>query len=104
MRGFRTVAVADGEECLVLIEKNSPDLIIMNITLPVHTGLEMLRQIHENPLLQSVPIIVTSGYVVHSFQQEALQAGGLRFLPKPIDPTELDNAIKRCLPYQGDGH
>lgn len=100
MRGYQSVAVEDAEKVPALTANRIPDLIIMNITLPVDEGLKTLQQIHEYFSPYNVPIIATSGCALPSFQTAALRAGSSAVFIKPIDFNKLDSLLEQTLSHQ----
>ena len=62
--GFEIIEAETGEEALVAASSQRPDLILMDIQLPVLDGYEVTRRIKANPLLQEIPIIVVTSYAL----------------------------------------
>lgn len=84
---------ADGAEALEIVEEKHPDVLVIDINLPILSGLKVIRKIKEkNP---DFPIIVISGYDDFAYCQEALKLQVADYLLKPIDYEELGERIKR---------
>lgn len=82
----------DGETALELIPSVCPDIILMDINLPMLNGLETSRRIKD--MLPHVKIILLTGYREFRYAQEAIRLGVYRYLLKPIDPEELRNTLE----------
>lgn len=81
----------DGETALEMIPEIRPDIVLMDINLPLLNGLETSRRIRE--MLPGVKIILLTGYREFRYAQEAIRIGVFRYLLKPIDPDELRNTL-----------
>jgi CheY-like chemotaxis protein len=95
MEGFQ-VAVLDHEQKDVLssIRKEMPDLLLLDVHLPHHSGLELLRAIRESNDLKDILVVMTSGMAL---QTECLAAGANDFLLKPYMPDDLIGILNRSL-------
>lgn len=97
MTGYRVVEAMNGEEAVKVAKAETPQLILMDLSLPVIDGLAATRLIRKLPALQSTPIIAVSAHDSSDFQAEALQAGCNSYITKPIDFTELEALIGKLL-------
>ena len=87
--GFDLVEAADGRQALDCAERVRPDLIVMDVTMPVMDGLEATRSIRRSPTLAGLPILASSGSTNHETEAKCLEAGADAFLAKPIDLDEF---------------
>jgi DNA-binding response OmpR family regulator len=94
--GFDLFMAQDGKEALVLIENNSPDLIITDIMMPFISGLEVISYIR-NTLKLETPIIVFSAAGQEEMVLKAFNLGANDFMGKPFSPNELMIRVKRLL-------
>ena len=101
MSGFRVVEAMNGEEAVKLARAESPQLILMDLSLPVIDGLAATRLIRKVPALQSTPIIAVSAHDTSDFQAEAVEAGCNSYVTKPIDFNELELLIQQLLTHDG---
>jgi CheY-like chemotaxis protein len=104
MTGYRVVEALNGEEAVKLARKESPNLILMDLSLPVIDGLAATRLIRKLPDLESTPIIAVSAHDTSDFQSEAIEAGCNTYVSKPIDFGELEQLIAKLLksrPHKG---
>ena len=87
----------DGEKALAAVAKQRPDLILMDIQLPVMDGYEATRRIKADPGLRSIPIIAITSYALGEDEKRARAAGCDDFVPKPYSPRELLAKIRQYL-------
>lgn len=100
MTGYRVVEAMNGEEAVKLAEREIPQLILMDLSLPVIDGLAATRLIRKLPQLASTPIIAVSAHDTSDFQSEAIKAGCNSYVTKPIDFSELERLIGQLVKPQ----
>jgi two-component system cell cycle response regulator DivK len=96
--GYELIEAADGEAGVRLAEAERPDLILMDIQLPVLDGYEATRRIKQNPELRAIPIVVVTSYALSGDDVKAMQAGSDAYVAKPFSPRELLATIRKFLP------
>ena len=96
--GYELIEAADGEAGVRLAEAERPDLILMDIQLPVLDGYEATRRIKQNPELRAIPIVVVTSYALSGDDVKAMQAGSDAYVAKPFSPRELLAKIREFLP------
>lgn len=84
---YQLLVARDGAESILVTETNKPDLILMDISLPVMDGYEAARQIHQR--YPTLPIIGISANAMKSDHEKAIAAGCTDYLTKPIDENIL---------------
>src|ERR1051326_1910595 len=72
----------NGEEALAMVAKQHPDLILMDIQLPIMDGYEATRRIKANPITKGIPIIAVTSYALSGDEQKARDAGCDDYVPK----------------------
>ena len=97
MSGYRVVEAENGEQAIERALTERPDLILMDLSLPVLDGLAATRGIRLQPHSQGVPIVAVSAHDTADFHAEALAAGCNEYVTKPIDFDELENLLARLL-------
>jgi len=97
MTGYRVVEAMNGDEAVKLAASELPNVILMDLSLPVIDGLAATRLIRKLPNLQSTPIIAVSAHDTSDFQSEAIHAGCNTYVTKPIDFNELEQLIAQLL-------
>lgn len=85
---------ADGREAIEVVRHVRPDLVVMDIRMPVMDGLEATRQIAADPSLSGVRVLILTTFEVDEYVFEALRAGAGGFMLKDADPAELLRAIR----------
>ncbi len=102
MCGYRVTEATNGREAIEKAERERPDLILMDLSLPVIDGLEATRRIRQHPALQHIPIVAVSAHDTRDFQAEAHAAGCASYVAKPVDFDHLELLLKRLLAADGD--
>jgi signal transduction histidine kinase/ActR/RegA family two-component response regulator len=87
--GFDTLEANNGQSALAQVQAAAPDLILMDVAMPVMDGLEAIRQLRESPATQSLPIIALSANASNADRDQALQAGANGFMTKPFERAIL---------------
>ncbi|MFN7716784.1 MAG: PAS domain S-box protein [Pseudanabaenaceae cyanobacterium] len=94
-KGYQIILASNGLEALEVAEKDSPDIILMDIQMPGMDGLEAIQRIRANPLLQKMPIIALTALAMSGDQDRCLAAGANEYMSKPVKMKELVNVIER---------
>jgi two-component system, cell cycle response regulator DivK len=102
MAGYQVIEATNGEEAVKFAEAESPELILMDLSLPVIDGLAATRLIRKLPCLEVTPIIAVSAHDTSDFQSEAIEAGCNSYITKPIDFNELEDLIAQLLQKRGN--
>jgi len=97
MSGYRVVEAVNGQEAVDIAQREEPDLILMDLSLPLLDGLSATRRIREQVALRKVPIVAVSAHDTADFHAEALAAGCNEYVTKPIDFDQLENLLNRLL-------
>jgi two-component system cell cycle response regulator DivK len=87
--GYELIEAESGEEALMAVETQRPDLILMDIQLPVMDGYEATRRIRSKPELKSIPIIAVTSYALAGDEAKALAIGCNAYIAKPFSPRAL---------------
>jgi signal transduction histidine kinase/DNA-binding NarL/FixJ family response regulator len=95
--GFVVAAAEDGLECLVLLDSFKPDLIVMDVMMPVIDGNETTRRIRRMPAWGKVPIIAVTAGASSDDEARCRAAGADAFLPKPVDHDVLLRTVGTLL-------
>ena len=92
--GFDMVEALNGEEAIKSAQASRPDLILMDIQLPILDGYEATRRLKADPALKSIPIIVVTSYALSGDEEKARLAGCDDYVAKPFSPRLLLTKIK----------
>jgi two-component system cell cycle response regulator DivK len=95
--GYKVVEAVTGEEGVTAAETHRPDLILMDIQLPVLDGYEATRRIKSNADLRQIPIIAVTSYALSGDDVKAFEAGCDAYVAKPFSPRELLAKIREFL-------
>lgn len=99
--GYKVTTAINGLDALVHVREEQPDLILMDLTLPVLDGLEATRRLKSNPRTRHIPIIILTAHALNSDREQALEAGCDDFDTKPIDFKRLLLKVETLLPEIG---
>lgn len=98
MEGYENfVTTNDGREALHLLRSERPDVLLLDIRMPQVSGLDILRVIGLDPVLQHIPVLILTAAVDPVTRQQALDLGANDFLQKPIDPNELLPRVRNAI-------
>lgn len=97
-RGYETHTACDGREAVEKAIELHPDLIFMDISMPVMSGIEATRLIRSMPSIGTVPIIALTAHAMASDQKKCLVAGCTQVTTKPVDFADLRRILKTYFP------
>jgi CheY-like chemotaxis protein len=97
-RSFEVVTAPDGAEALRQARAIQPDLVLMDVSLPVMDGLQATRALKSDPSTCAIPVIALTAHALAEDRDLCLQAGCADFQSKPIDFERLVQAISRFMP------
>jgi two-component system, cell cycle response regulator DivK len=95
---YEITEAENGEEALAAIAKQRPDLILMDIQLPIMDGYTATRLIKTDPALRSIPIIAVTSYALAVEEKKAQAAGCDDYVTKPFSPRQLLAKIRQHMP------
>jgi two-component system, cell cycle response regulator DivK len=95
--GYEMIEAGNGEAGVAAAAAEHPDLILMDIQLPILDGYEATRQIKANPDLSAIPIIVVTSYALSGDEEKARIAGCNAYVAKPYSPRQLLARIRDFL-------
>jgi DNA-binding NtrC family response regulator len=93
--GFEVLTVPSADEALEIIRKYDFDLLLLDVKMPKHDGMFLMREIKKD--LPDAPIIVMSGYPTPETIADVLKLGATQFIPKPFKPDELVKLIRQVI-------
>jgi CheY-like chemotaxis protein len=95
--GIATFLFAGATDALDWLSEHEPDLIITDHRMPDMSGAQLSAELHKNPRLQHVPVMVVTAADERAVRYEALESGAVDFLTKPIDPLEVRTRCRNLL-------
>ena len=93
-RGFRVIEAEDGIQAVAEAQKETPDLIIMDVEMPRMDGLTATRKIRKVTELEGIPVVAVSAYGADQFRDQALAAGCNEYVSTPFEPEALEGLIR----------
>lgn len=102
-QGYRVVTATDGDDAISVAFHTTPDLILMDISMPRLDGLGATRKIREHDSLRDVPVIAVTAFGTEGFQRAAYDAGVSGYLTKPIDFSRMHLLVERLLTHRNSG-
>lgn len=107
--GYRVLQAFDGGRGVDLARTHGPDLILMDLAMPVIDGLEATRMLKADPATASIPIVALTAHTGREARAAAAAAGCTSFLAKPVEPRRVAEEIRRILakgaaPSAGGAH
>ena len=92
----------DGQQALHMIEQTQPDMLLLDIGMPVLDGFGVIRKIRENPCLATMPVLAVTAYAMQGDREKIMQSGFSGYLSKPVDARSLAEELKRLLSKRDD--
>ena len=99
-RGYQVFQAEDGQAGIALAHQIKPDLILLDIQLPVMDGYAVARELRQNGELREVPIVAVTSYAMVGDREQVLAAGCVGYIEKPINPSTFIAEIEQYLPAQ----
>jgi len=99
--GFQLVIATDGVQAVAMAAEESPDLILMDLSLPVMDGWEATRRIKAAPDTRHIPVIALTSHAMAGEREKALAAGCDDFDTKPVELARLVGKIRALVPEEG---
>ncbi len=96
-KGHEVAIAVDGEEGLAMVARHRPDLILMDMSLPVISGWDATRRLKQDPDLASIPVIALTAHAMAQDREKALAAGCDDYDTKPVELTRLLEKIDKLL-------
>ena len=95
LKGYSVIEAADGNEALEAMNECRPNLVLIDLNMPVVDGLETIRKIRKREAPgEHVPIVAITAFDVYGMKEAALETGCNAYLSKPLHMDELDRALK----------
>lgn len=100
-KGYDVIAAVDGEEALAKVHGESPDLVLMDMSLPVLDGWEATRRLKADEATRSIPVIALTAHAMSDDRQKALEAGCDDYDTKPVELKRLLRKMEELLGLDG---
>lgn len=100
--GFETITASDGQTAVSMVESEMPDLVLLDIMMPLMDGMEVLRQIRSRRRTSKIPVIMLTAKTASITVDEARQLWVSDYIMKPFDPEVLVRKAKKALKIPTD--
>jgi CheY-like chemotaxis protein len=97
LEGYDVIVASNGEEALSLVQEVGPDVVLMDLSMPVMDGYGATRALKEDARTRHIPVVALTGHVLARHTVRALDAGCDTVLPKPCQPTRVADKIRKML-------
>jgi len=101
VKGYRVCTAVNGEQALAQVEKEKPDLVLLDVMMPGISGYDVCRKIRENPVTALLPVVLVTSLDPHQERVKGIEAGADDFLSKPVNQPELFARVKSLLRIKG---
>ena len=102
-RGYQVISAADGRRGIALARVQSPDVILMDMSLPEIDGWEATRRLKADPATRAIPILALTAHAMASDRKKAMDAGCDGYHTKPVDFESLVSSLEALLEASGSG-
>lgn len=93
--GYEVSAARDGKEGIEIAQRVKPDLILLDIQLPVMDGYTVARELRKNQDMANIPIVAVTSFAMIGDREKAMEAGCTGYIEKPIDPVRFMAQVER---------
>lgn len=100
--GYQTITAANGKVALTVAFERTPDLILLDVTMPDMDGFEVAQILKNNPATSSIPIIMVTAHTGQAWRVIGLDTGVEDYLTKPIDAMELLLKVRNLLRFKSN--
>lgn len=97
IRGYIVAEACDGQEALAMVEQASPDILLLDIGMPLLDGFAVVRKLRENPRFASLPVVAVTAYAMQGDREKIMNSGFDGYLSKPVNSGELVQELGRLL-------
>jgi CheY-like chemotaxis protein len=95
IRGYAVAEACNGEEALAMVEQTPPDILLLDIGMPVLDGFAVVRKLRENPRFASLPVVAVTAYAMQGDSEKIMKSGFDGYLSKPVSSSLLAQELDR---------
>jgi CheY-like chemotaxis protein len=100
LRGYTVTEACDGQEALQVIEQTPPEILLLDIGMPVMDGFAVISRIRANPRLSHLPVVAVTAYAMQGDREKIVDSGFDGYLSKPVNASSLAEELDRLLGKQ----
>lgn len=102
-RGYEVIEATDGGEAYEFARTHKPDIVLLDVMMPVMTGYDVLAKLKADPETQDIPVVMLSAKSQQTEVQAGLAGGACEYICKPFTPKDLVQRVAELLGAQGEG-
>ena len=95
--GYEVIEAENGEEAVRIAREQKPDLIIMDLQMPVMNGYEAIKVLKSDPVTKNIKILAVTSFAMAGDRETALETGADGYISKPINTRDLPKVVERLL-------
>lgn len=95
--GYKIISATGGKEALAILKETRPDLIVLDLVMPVIDGYEICKRVRENSALKNIPILILTASATTNMDEKVKAARANGYVLKPFEPKELLDKVKKLL-------
>ncbi len=96
-QGYEVVEAEDGEQALVRLAEHVPDLVLMDLQMPVKNGYDVLKEIRKDSRMNGLPVVAVTANAMPEDREKVLAAGFTGYIAKPVALARLREEVNRLL-------
>jgi two-component system, cell cycle response regulator DivK len=97
IRGYKVAEACNGQEALAMVEAALPDILLLDISMPLLDGFSVVRKLRENPGLSSLLVVAVTAYAMQGDREKIMSSGFDGYLSKPVNARSLVHELDRLL-------
>jgi CheY-like chemotaxis protein len=101
LRGYTVTEASDGEETIKQMGQKQPDILLLDLNMPVLDGFGTVKRIRQDPRFASLPVVAVTAYAMRGDKEKILNSGFDGYLSKPINSAELERELERLSNTKG---
>jgi two-component system cell cycle response regulator DivK len=101
--GYEVIEAGNGKEGIKIAKENNPDLILMDIQMPVMSGYDAIKILKNNPETKDIKIIALTSFAMKGDKEKIMEEGFDDYIAKPIDIRRLPELVKKALEVKNKG-
>lgn len=97
IRGYTVAEACNGQEAVAMVEREPPDILLLDIGMPLLDGFGVVRKLRENPRFTSLPVVAITAYAMQGDREKIMDSGFDGYLSKPVNSSSLIHELDRLL-------
>jgi len=97
IRGYTVSEACNGQEALAMVEQSPPNILLLDICMPLLDGFAVVHKLRENPRFTSLPVVAVTAYAMQGDREKVMRSGFDGYLSKPVNSSSLVQELDRLL-------